>query len=146
MKNTTDTQTIYFDLDGTLYDLYGQDGWLERITTLADPTAYANDAATMLDMDALHAALRGRRVGVITWLARNATPEYAKATRRVKREWIRKHLPEATEIHIVKYGTPKHRIAKSDGILVDDDATVRAAWNRGMAIHPSEFIERFANG
>ncbi len=139
--------TIYFDLDGTLYNLYGMPNWLERITTLADPSAYAADTddALLVDMVALHEVLyalmdKGYSIGVVTWLAKNASAEYDKAVRRVKREWLKKFLPMATEIHIVRYGTPKHRIInnKVDAIIVDDNAEVREAWTRGQAIDATE--------
>ena len=157
MKNT-DTQTIYFDLDGTVYDLYGVDRWLPRITTEQDASAYS-DGAMLVDRDALHRALdaaiaNGYNVGVITWLAgdhdmpQGFTAEYLREVRRIKRAWVRENLPQASEVHVVKYGTPKHRVAKTDGILVDDNAEVRAKWNRGETIDATgniiEAIRRIA--
>lgn len=152
----TNTQTIYFDLDGTVYDLYNVPRWCERITTEQDATAYA-EGRLLVDRDALHNALdraidAGYNVGVITWLAGDwDIPEgfdrdYINAVRRIKRAWVAEHLPHATEVHVVKYGTPKHRVAKNDGILVDDNAEVRAKWNRGATIDATgniiEAIER----
>ena len=144
--------TIYFDLDGTVYDLYGQPDWLERITTLADPTAYANEDATLVDMVALHETLHnllaaGYEVGVVSWLAKNATEDYNKQVRRIKREWVKKFLPMATEVHIVKYGTPKHRVIKNrdNAIIVDDAAEVREAWNRGLTIDANGDIIKSLN-
>lgn len=132
--------TIYFDLDGTIYPLYDQPDWLERITTLADPSAYAAEVM-MVDEVALQEVLldlisEGFRVGVVSWLAKDATPEYDRAVRAVKREYIKKFLPMATEIHIVKYGTKKHSVIKNphNAIIVDDDAGVRKAWTRGDTI------------
>lgn len=137
--------TIYFDLDGTLYDLYGRESWLARITELQDPTAYADEDATLVDMIDLHETIlrlldSGYQVGVVSWLAKDSTPEYRKAVRAVKHEWVKKFLPFATEIHIVKYGTPKHHIIrdKSNAILVDDNADVRNAWTHGMTIDATQ--------
>lgn len=137
----TTKPTIYFDLDGTLYDLYNQPNWLERITTLADPTAYASEDALLVNMVDLHEVLyalmeQGYSIGVITWLAKDASKEYDKAVRQVKREWLRKFLPMATEIHIVKFGTPKHYLPnnRTDAIIVDDNAEVRERWTHGEAI------------
>ena len=139
--------TIYFDLDGTLYDLYSMPNWLERITTLADASAYTNEDALLVDMVALHEVLfelldRGYGVGVITWLANDSSPEYSRAVRAAKKEWIAKFLPMAHEIHVVKYGTPKHRIItdKNDAIIVDDNAEVRRAWTHGQTIDATENI------
>jgi len=138
-------KVIYFDLDGTVYDLYGQTDWLPRLRA-SDPTAYANEDALLVDMVALHGYLfdlmdKGFEVGVISWLAMGATAAYDREVRKVKRAWVKKFLPMATEIHIVKYGTPKHKVATADfGIIVDDDAKVRAAWNKGLALDPAEVI------
>jgi hypothetical protein len=144
-NNMNAKPTIYFDLDGTLYDLYGMENWLARITTLADATAYANEDALLVDMVALHEVLyalmaQGYSIGVISWLADGASKEYDKAVRATKRAWLKKFLPMATEIHIVRYGTPKHRIIndKADAIIVDDNAEVRAAWTHGEAIDATE--------
>jgi len=137
----TEQPMIYFDLDGTVYDLYSQPEWLARITTLADPTAYANEDATLVDMVALQEVLfdlmdKGYGVGVVSWLAKNASEDYNAVVRSVKREWVAKFLPMATEVHIVKYGTPKHNIInrKHDAIIVDDAAEVREAWKHGQVI------------
>lgn len=147
--------TIYFDLDGTLYDLYSMPNWLERITTLADASTYASEDALLVDMVRLHEVLytlidRGYSVGVVSWLAGGemdslgnigrADSAYEKAVRKVKKAWIKKFLPMATEVHIVRYGTPKHHIVnnKEAAILVDDNAEVREAWNHGAAIDATE--------
>jgi len=140
MKNTENKPTIYFDLDGTVYDLYGTPDWLERITTLADPTAYS-DGDALVCMDTLHDTLTalvnaGYRVGVVSWLAKGASAEYNRLVRRVKRAWVRENLPLASEVHIVKYGTPKHRVVNDKrGILVDDNAEVRESWKGLLTIN-----------
>jgi FMN phosphatase YigB (HAD superfamily) len=138
------TTTIYFDLDGTLYDLYGQAMWLERITKIYDPSVYGT-ACTLVSFDDLSPLLdslveQGYRIGVVSWCAKNAPKWYDAAVREIKRDWVKRFLPQASEVHIVKYGTPKHRIVRDrDGIIVDDDATVREAW-RGLAIDPAHGI------
>lgn len=143
----TTKPTIYFDLDGTLYDLYAEPNWLERITTLADASAYANYNATMVDMVELHNVLfdliaQGYTIGVVTWLAMDSTKEYSKAVRAIKRQWVKDMLPMATEVHVVKYGTPKHSIIKNklNAIIVDDNDEVRWAWKVGRTINAKEDI------
>jgi len=148
--------TIYFDLDGTLYDLYHVPNWLARITVLSDVSTYADENATLVDMVHLHTILyalidAGYSIGVVSWLAKNGNKEYNAAVRKTKREWISKFLPMATEIHVVKYGTPKHRIInhRDDAIIVDDDASVRDAWKHGLTIDATNDIltqlERLVN-
>ncbi len=139
--------TIYFDLDGTVYDLYNQPNWLERITVTFDATAYANDNAHLVDIVALNEQLvkmveMGFGVGVVTWLALDSTTNYDKAVRKVKREWVAKFLPMAQEVHVVRYGTPKHNVIKdkNNAILVDDNAEVRQAWTRGITIDATQDI------
>ena len=147
MKNTKNMNakpTIYFDLDGTLYPLYDQPRWLDRITVDFDASAYGADDV-LVDIVALHAALdqaisEGYRVGVISWLAGGSPKWYDRAVRIVKRAWVKRNLPQATEIHIVKHGTPKHLVANDrSGIIFDDDAKVRASW-KGLAIDPADGI------
>jgi len=128
---------IYFDMDGTIADLYGVKGWLEAINA-EDATPYK--VAEPLPAIALAKEFeeKGYEIGVITWLAKGATKEYNKVVRKVKRDWIAKNLPQATEIHIVKYGTPKYKVAKNkNGILVDDEEPNRKAW-KGIAINPNK--------
>lgn len=135
-------RAIYFDMDGTLADLYGQENWLDRLHS-CDPTVYA-EAEPMADMVALKSTLsilkeQGVVIGVISWLAMNSTPEYAKATRQAKRSWLNKHFGEKFfhEVHLVKYGTSKHRVAKiRKGILVDDNREICEKWEKygGRAI------------
>lgn len=137
------TKAIYFDMDGTVYDLYGVDGWLDMLKA-EDATAYACGRA-LYDMDALANVMRGFVargfvVGVITWTAMNGSTEYNKQVRKVKREWIKQYMPYVTEFHCVKYGTPKHRVANvKGGILVDDNEKVRDTWD-GTTIDACEDI------
>ena len=46
-----------------------------------------------------------------------------------------------TEYHVVKYGTPKHKVRKiQDSILVDDNADVRAAWDGATLNAAKNFV------
>ena len=145
MKKANDNPTIYFDLDGTLYDLYGQTDWLPRLLA-HDPSPYAEGNA-LVDLVALHETLcdliaEGYTVGVVSWCAKGSTPEYDRKVRATKRAWIRENLPTASEVHIVRYGTPKHRIVnnKTNAILVDDERENLTKWNRGATIDASTDI------
>ena len=137
-------KAIYLDMDGTFANLYGVDNWLDMLIA-EDPTPYAI-AAPMYDMAALNAMLwefeqRGYIIGVISWTAKNGSKAYNNAVRHVKREWLAKHLPIATEIHVVKYGTPKHRVAKiKDSILIDDEMPNREKWSNGLTIDANHDI------
>ena len=134
---------IWFDMDGTIANLYAVDGWLDMLRAY-DPTPYQM-AKPMVNMSALarllHKAQRlGYEVGVISWLSKCSTAEYDMAVTETKVEWLRSHLPsvEWNEIHIVAYGTPKHELC--EGWLFDDEEHNRNAWGEG-AYEPSEIME-----
>lgn len=133
---------IWFDLDGTIADLYAVEGWLEMLIA-QDPTPYAQ-AKPMVNMSALarllHKAQRlGYEVGVISWLSKTSTAEYDLVVTETKIEWLRSHLPSVkwNEIKIVAYGTPKHELCQ--GVLFDDEEHNRNAWGEG-AYEPSEIL------
>ena len=134
---------ICFDMDGTFADLYAVEGWLPMLRG-HNPFPYAN-AKPMFNMAVfarlLHKAQRlGYEVCVLSWLAKDSTPEYDKAVTMAKLAWLEKHLPsvEWNEIHIVAYGTPKHEVCK--GVLFDDEEHNRNMWGKG-AYEPSEIFE-----
>ena len=134
---------IWLDLDGTIVDLYGVEGWLEMLQD-HNPTPY-RVAEPMLNMSALarllHKAQRlGYEVGIISWLSKTATAEYDLAVTQAKVEWLELHLPsvEWNEIKIVAYGTPKHELCK--GMLFDDEEHNRREWGIG-AYEPCELLE-----
>lgn len=141
--------TIYFDMDGTIANLYGVKNWLSQLRA-EDATPYA-EATPLVDMSELQLYLsilqnRGYKIGVISWLAKNSSKSYDKIVRKTKKEWLRATLPEIQfdEIHIVKYGTRKDYVAKDKfGIIFDDDEEVRKNW-RGLPINPNmeDIIEK----
>lgn len=135
-------KAIYFDLDGTIADLYGVEGWLDDL--IAENTRPYAEAKPLLNLSLLaryiHKAQKmGYIVGVISWLSKSGTPEYNKAVTEVKREWLKKHLPsvEWDEIHIVEYGTPKSTCRTCPGILFDDEERNLKEWGAGAVIASS---------
>lgn len=142
MMNTT----IYFDMDGTIANLYGVNGWLESIIN-RDASPYIN-AEPMVRMNSLARVLnnlikRGYKIGIVSWLAKNSTEEYDKAVTEAKLNWLKTHLKsvEFEEIHIVPYGTPKHEIVENpNGVLFDDEEPNRTKW-LGTAYNVNAIIE-----
>ena len=125
------TKAIWFDMDGTIANLYGVDKWLEYI--LKEQTKPYREAKPLVNMRTLGKELNriqklGYTVGIITWLAKGATEEYDEKVAKAKTEWLRKHLGKVRfdEIQIVKYGTPKENLGK--GILFDDEENNRKNW------------------
>ena len=98
--------TYCFDMDGTIADLYGVNGWLEMLIA-SDETPYAI-AKPLVNLSRLARAINktrknGNRVEIISWLSKSGTPEYNAKVTRAKMEWLKKHLPsvEFDAIHIV---------------------------------------------
>lgn len=135
-------KTIYFDMDGTIANLYGVENWLDDLLT--ENTFPYENAEPMFNAERLNKILEnlqasGWKIGVISWLSRNSSKKYAKEVTKAKKEWLKKYFTIVfDETHFVKYGTRKDYIAKDKkGILFDDDIKVREKW-RGRAINPSD--------
>lgn len=139
---------IYFDMDGTIADLYGFENWLEYLR--AEDSLPYKEATTLYDKDKLNSLLNtlklfGYAIGVITWGSMGASDNYNKEVRATKRAWIKENYPAITEFHYQKYGTPKHRASYQNininhDILIDDNEEVRELWESkgGIAICPTE--------
>lgn len=137
---------FWFDMDGTIADLYGVDGWLEMLLA-SKPTPY-EIARPLVNMARLARALNkaqrlGAEIGVISWLAKGSTPEYDKAVTYAKLKWLARHLPSVkwNEIKIVAYGTPKQTLG--NGILFDDEEKNRIEWGN-EAYEPEKIFEILA--
>lgn len=125
---------INFDMDGTLADLYGVEGWLEDLR--AEKTRPYLVAKPLVNMSVLARTLHklqanGWTITIISWTSKNGTAEYNECIKVAKLQWLHKHLPSVkwNEINIVPYETPKHELGK--GIIFDDDERVRKAWGEG---------------
>lgn len=133
MKNTT----IYFDMDGTIADLYGVENWLSYLE--AEDTTPYDVAKGIVDLNQfarLVNALQknGYRIGIISWTSKCGTPAYNKAVEISKRKWLAKHLASVKfdEINVVPYGTPKRTVATTESaMLFDDEDKNINAWGEG---------------
>ena len=142
----TQTKAIYFDMDGTIADLYAVDGWLDMLRAY-DPTPYEM-ARPLVKLTTLARLLNrlqreGYTIGIISWLSKEPTPSYDEAVTNAKLEWLENHMPsvEWDEINIVPHGTPKHEVvANPYGILFDDEQKNRDEWV-GTAYNVHNIIE-----
>ena len=140
------TTTIFFDMDGTIADLYGVENWLDYLIA-SDTLPYAV-AKPLVKLNSLARILNklqrnGYKIGIISWLSKSGSDEYNSAVAEVKRNWLKKHLTSVNfdEIHIVKYGTPKQVFAKTtNDILFDDEKPNRDNWT-GKAFDVNAIIE-----
>lgn len=142
-------KAIYFDMDGTIADLYGVEGWLADL--IAENVRPYAEAKPLVNLSLLaryihKAQAKGYTVGVISWLSKCGSDAYNEAVTTVKREWLAKHLPsvEWDEIHIVKYGTPKSTCRTCPGILFDDEQHNLDEWGAGAVI-ASNLLEILRN-
>ena len=137
------TKEIWFDMDGTIADLYGVENWLEKLKA-CDPSPYAN-AKPLVRLATLARVLNnlqktGWKIGVVSWLSKNSTKEYAKAVTAAKMEWLKIHMASVKfdNVDIIDYGTPKY--IGRDGILFDDEEKNRKEW-RGQAYGVNNILE-----
>lgn len=133
---------IFFDMDGTIVDLYGVRDVFHRLDTGdASPYAEANPIPNMVEELHKYKAA-GHRVVIITALGRHPqdatydTEQMDKETIINKKEWLSKNGITVDGFHAVPYGTNKYEVAireygyeGANGTIVDDDDRVLATWN-----------------
>ena len=135
---------IWFDMDGTIANLYGVLGWLEAI--LAQDTMPYTEAKGIGNLALIarylnKAQANGHEIGIISWTAKNGTAEYNEAVAEAKKAWLGRHLRSVRwdEIKVVAYGTDK-KVATGGGILFDDEEPNRTNWGTG-AYTPDQIVE-----
>jgi len=137
---------VVFDMDGTIADLYGVNGWLNDLET--ENTRPYEIAKPIYEMGELNKVLEtlkanGWTIAVTTWLAKGSTTEYDNKVRKAKIKWLKAHKFPYDEIHLVKYGTTKANCTRAKGgyqVLVDDNENVRKGWTLGATINATENI------
>lgn len=132
---------IYFDMDGTLADLYSVNNWCYKIThDDASPYKQAKPLVNVAQLRKIIQSFKalGITVGVISWGAKGASTQFTREVKKHKKEWCISLGLEFEEFHVVKYGTPKHRVAKiKNSVLVDDSQEIREKW-KGETIDASQ--------
>lgn len=125
------TKAIWFDMDGTIADLYGVENWLDYLlkedTTPYEVAKGMNLAQIARQLNRLIAL--GWTVNIVSWASKKATAEYEQRIAEAKINWLNRHLPSVkfTDIQILPYGTPKSTVGT--GILFDDEKQNRDNWN-----------------
>lgn len=140
------TKAIYFDMDGTIADLYGVENWLKNLESFQ--TKPYREAKALVNMRELSKELnalqrKGYHIGIISWLSKAHNADYDRRVTSAKVKWLAKHLGSVhfDEIKIVPYGTPKqHSVDFPAGILFDDEKPNRENW-AGVAYDVTNILE-----
>ena len=136
---------IWFDMDGTIADLYGVDNWLEMLIA-HDETPYAI-AKPIVNLSVLARLMNkvqreGFEICIVSALAKDSTAEYDERVRNAKIKWLANHLKSVhfDEIRFVPYWYTKNNVNTGKDILFDDEERHLEKWT-GKAVHASKMIE-----
>lgn len=135
-----ENKILVFDMDGTIADFYGVEGWLNDLE--AESTRPYEEALPLYDVNYLNSLIErlkmvGWKIIITTWLSKNGTKKFNDRTRKAKIEWLKKYNFPYDEIHLVKYGTTKANCTRHIGgyqVLIDDNEKVRKGWKLGATI------------
>lgn len=132
-------KALWFDMDGTIYPLYKQTAWLERL--IAEDASVFAENAERKNLDRMRKAVQALKaqgwfVGVVTWLPKEVEmgSAFGRAVEVAKQTWLLEHFPElATHMYCMEYGQSKREYVDAfamDGEhwLVDDNKEVRKDW------------------
>ena len=133
---------IWFDMDGTLANFYGVEGWLED---LMSESTRPYEIAKGMNLAPIAKQLRrlsknGYKFGIVSWTSKGGSEKFNSEVVEVKKVWLAKHLPsvEFEKIVIIPYGTPKSTVG--NGILFDDEIGNRLEW-QGIAYNVENIAE-----
>lgn len=126
---------IWFDMDGTIADLYGVSNWLddlinERVRPYKEAKALVNLSQLARILNRLQT--QGYTINIVSWTSKNGTKDYNKKVMRTKVKWLQSHMPSVCfdRIEIIEYGTHKEEVTNhSKGILFDDEENNRKYWS-----------------
>lgn len=136
---------IWFDMDGTIADLYGIENWLEMLIA-HDETPYAI-AKPIVNLSVLARLMnkvqrKGFEICIVSALAKDSTAEYDERVRNAKIKWLANHLKSVhfDEIRFVPYWYTKNNVNTGADVLFDDEERHLEKWT-GTVVHASKMIE-----
>lgn len=138
---------IWFDMDGTIADLYGVNGWLDCLMAHdIMPYEKAKPLYNIFELFTIFEELhdKGYKLGIISWGSKERNPEYDKAVAKAKVEWLFDYMLDIwlDKVIVTAYGIRKADTCRKygNGILVDDEEQNREAWDLGETIDANENI------
>lgn len=136
---------IWFDMDGTLADLYNVENWLDKlIANDASPYIEARPIVNLSSLARLmnKAQRNGFEICIVSALSKNSTADYDEKVKTAKINWLKKHLKSVhfNEIKFVPYTFTKNDVNTGKDILFDDEERHLTKWT-GTAVHASKMIE-----
>ena len=138
---------IWLDMDGTIADLYGVEGWLnDLINYQTRPYEIAETLYMITDLIIALQALKekGYHIGIVSWGSKNSNKDFLNKVEKAKQEWIIKHSLDhlLDKIIVAPYGTRKADLCRAygAGILVDDEQKNRDEWDLGITIDATKNI------
>ena len=136
---------IWFDMDGTIADLYGVENWLEMLIN-HDETPYAI-AKPLVRLCVLARLMnevqkKGYEICIVSALAKNSDKEYDEKVMKAKTKWLSAHLKSVqfNEIKFVPYWFVKNDVNSGNDILFDDEDRHLEAWT-GTAYNAKVMVE-----
>lgn len=138
--------TIYFDMDGTIVDLYSVYNWVSKLN-MEDSSPY-DVSGTLVDIKKFENLLiklkeKGYKIGIISWGSKKSGEKFLEETREVKKKWIEKNLPNVKfdEFVVLDYSCNKASAVEDPfGILFDDSNSIRISWP-GKAYQPKDMFK-----
>lgn len=129
-------KVVYFDMDGTLADLYKVDNVFKKLDNLiASP--YIDALPIMNNIQMLRKYKdNGYKVIILSCLSKITTDEFDKETIVCKDKWLNKYVgKEYIDKRLyIPYTKHKEDYVCENGILVDDDDVILSNWNKGLSV------------
>ena len=130
-------KVVYLDMDGTIFDLYGQNGWLDAIKN-EDSTIFGGDRRIITEEKLREIFPENEYdVRILTMTPLNASKEYCEKVIEEKNKWLDSFFPSITKRIFKSHGHNKNLKNSASAILVDDSEPIRNSW-KGTAINPME--------
>ena len=130
-------QTVYLDMDGTIYDLYHRTNWLERLRE-GDETVFWGDYRIITENDLLYFFPEKEfEIRILSMTPKGADDEFCQRVIETKNRWLDLYFPKIKKRIYRKYGTNKNLPHSASAILIDDSEPIRKSW-KGTAINPVE--------